>query len=158
MKPIKIKAFSLLEVLVALTISTILFGLVGSAYFIILENYHKYKFTQEVSYDTYTLHRLLFMDMDKSNYVNAMGQGHLMYINFKDTVSYEFQDELVIRKAQMEDTFFVKLDEVNFSYKNTNVSLGVVDQLSFSCANAGKSNFYFYKNYGADVLINYHEY
>lgn len=158
MKWNKLKAFSLLEVLVALTISTILFGVVGSAYFIILENYHRYKQTQEISYDTYTLHRLLFMDMDKSSSVNAVSQNNLAYFNFKDTVYYEFQDELVVRKAQMEDTFFIKLEEVNFSYKNENVNSGIIDQLSFSCTNAGQSSFCFYKNYGADVLINHHEY
>ncbi len=153
----RIKAYTILEVLVAMVIST----LVISGSFLAYDmTYKQFKHYQEVSYSTneaVTFHSVLGKDMAGSTVVRVTDKG-LECIPKGEKVSYEFKSDYVLRKvALVTDTFHVNQEDLLLTFRNVEqkVTGALVDKVTFRINLRGeKQDAVLCKHYGADGQMN----
>ena len=155
----KIKAFTLLELLVGMIISSLVIGFCFMSYFIIYKQYLNYRTTKQVISDVVLLNTVICSDFTKSNRITAVNENELIldYEN-KQVINYHFTPEFIIRKAdETTDTF--KINSSNcipvYITDMENEKLSLITVFSFDTNVFGEQeHLNFTKNYGADVIIN----
>lgn len=152
----KVKAYTVIEMLVVMLISAISIGITYTTYRIFANQYLTYKHNAEDIAQYVVLDRLLSTDFLKSDKVLKTGDGLLIQSKLKE-VHYEFREEYVLRRDQsLVDTFKVNPFHVTYWWNAQEQHLPdrLVDQLKFeSNYKEEKLEYVFFKKYGADAWM-----
>lgn len=154
----KFKAFTILEVLVALVVSSIVFGIASLSYTILFSNFVRQADKDKQIETIQRVREYINYDVFHAGKVLSTTDGmHLEFNNGRKAVDYRFAPEFIIRETmQVNDTFkLMAFDrKQNFQQKAVVEPGALLDELLFTGDLFGeKIQFHFKKIYGADVMI-----
>jgi len=153
----KLKAFTLLELVIGMIIGSLVTGFCYSAYSIVSRQYISYKKTRKEITAAMDLNTLLssdFLDAKSIRYTDNMlhiekGNG--------SSPDYLFVDSAVIRTfITRSDTFYVKPVDIKSAFFNeeNNETTWLINEFSFNGNVVDESqHFHFYKKYSAETLL-----
>lgn len=153
-----LKAFTLMEMLVAMIIGGIVVGICYFCYDVIYKQYHQYKTMNEKIVEASVLNGVLGKDFLQAKFITKEGNG-ISVVSKEPPIHYMFDQEYLVRKAdETRDTFFVASFQLQLKFQNDvqDMEEGLVDELSFTTTffeEKEESVFHFKKIYGADVLM-----
>lgn len=150
-----VKAFTLLELIVVMLISGIVFTLAGGVYLTWLKTYNKWHSKTESEQTFYLLNNRLSNEMDQC-WV-AKGVGNELFLTFKDreAVNYTFDNKMILRRCDLAtDTF--KFNIITSSFRTFEVDGDeLVDEISLSLViNIDTFNLNVNKRYSNETLFN----
>lgn len=121
-KPLKIKAFTILEVTISMAISAIVIMITYTAYQIISKGYINFNDKNDGLAMLITLDNLLKQDFIQADAVLLSSNG---FIFKKDSskVIYELGDSLIVRKSTINDSFPVKIIKRAVSFNGLPVQI-----------------------------------
>lgn len=154
----KVRAFTLLELLVGMIISSIVIGFCYMSYSIIYKQYLNYKILRKEIVETIQLNSIL-----NTGFVNAetveFNSNRLVFNSQNGSqLQYDFTNNFIIRKdREVIDTF--KLAATNVIAKDYMESeqsaMAIINDFAFDAKIAGETvHFHFTKNYSAEILVN----
>ncbi|MDF2456907.1 MAG: hypothetical protein K0R51_2900 [Cytophagaceae bacterium] len=152
----KIKAYTVIEMLVVMLISAVSIGITYTTYRIFANQYISYKRNSETIAQYVTLDRLLATDFLKADKVLKTSDGILVKMQTKE-VNYKMNEEYVLRyDHSLIDTF--RVGGVEFTYwwngEQQHLPDRLIDQLKFeSNYKEEKLEYVFLKKYGADAWM-----
>jgi prepilin-type N-terminal cleavage/methylation domain-containing protein len=150
----KLKAFTLMEMLIGLAISAILIGIVYSTYLIVGNTYSAQRAQNALVLQTDQLNTLLYNDFNQSDAVFQAAEDHLVFeqADGSPAKSYHFAETYIIRKTNelQGDTFrLAALNILSETFPNR-----LVKSLQFEVDFLGTPVLqHFSKTYSADVLM-----
>jgi Tfp pilus assembly protein PilE len=112
-KPHKIKAFTIMEVTVAMLIAAIVIGITYTAYNIISKTYGNFKKKNEDMAVLARLDQLLRRDFDRADLITESGHEMIFQKEGQPDIRYEIAPTYLVRNAISVDTFKV----VNANYQ-----------------------------------------
>ena len=152
----KIKAFTIIELVVVMILSGIIIGIVYSAYQIVNSQYGNYiKANKRITSEA-VLTMLLNKDFASAHFIKKEGERIFFFDAENKVNTYRFEDDFIIRNSNaVVDTFFIPtlniemlfLSQAQGSYN------GMIDELYFESAAVEGQIFRFKKLYAADVLM-----
>lgn len=154
----KLKAFTLMELLVGMVISSIVIAFGYSAYALIYKQYVSYKSVKTTVVETMQLHTTMSNDFNNAECI-TFGENKLKLSGSNKLLMYNFIDSLVIRGDQeMSDTFKLAANDIQttsvFNHGTNNDRL--INSLQFDVSVFdNKEHFTFTKRYTAQTLMNY---
>jgi prepilin-type N-terminal cleavage/methylation domain-containing protein len=152
----KLSAFTLIELLIGMIISSIVIGFGYAAYSLIYKQYLSYKQVKEKVVEITLFKQVLSTDMQQAAII-SFSENTLSLLNKnKNPLEYHFYDDFIVRKEkELSDTFKISASNVktNFLFQD---QLIFVNEFSFD-ANVldEKEHFTFAKNYSSETLMNY---
>ena len=162
MKAKKIRAFTLVELLVVMVISGIVIAITYQIYFIANKQFMQYKKGNEKVTQEVILRGLLNNDFFQSESVIRKSENNIEMQLADEKINYEWRDEFIIRVTNASrDTFFLPVSLVELKFRNSSqdISAGLIDALKIISENGDEEKYFcFFKEYSADVLMqNTHE-
>jgi len=151
----KLKAFTLLEMIVVMILMGLVTGIAFYAYEIISSQYYTYQQSMDHNNQLLLFEKTLMQDISKSEYLEKTTEGFQCIFPDK-SIKYDFAGDYVLRTITVPDTFFIKIENDSASFFNkTILSAGdPIQKLSFTVlVKEDTLNHVFIKTYGADVLI-----
>jgi prepilin-type N-terminal cleavage/methylation domain-containing protein len=154
----RLHAFTLLEVLIAMVISTLVIGAGFVGYEFTMKQYYAYKENAGIMNEACAFQGVLKKDISLSSSVTLADQG-INCIKKEHSIRYEFHPDFVLRITadDLKDTFRVKNDSLQFMYQHiAQTDPGKqIDYTSFRMDLQGeKQSVIIRKEYGADGIIN----
>ena len=153
----RLKAFSLIELLVALVIGGIVIGIACKMYLIANQQFRQYKKGTEKTAQEVVLKGLLHTDFFQSISVIRKSENSIEAEFSDKTINYQWSPDFVVRTDNsIKDTFFIPVDSVRMKFQNNqqDQSDELVDQLVIVSKEAEQEQeFCFFKEYSADVLM-----
>jgi prepilin-type N-terminal cleavage/methylation domain-containing protein len=151
----KLKAFTLLELIIVMVLMALVTGIAFQAYQIVSSQYHSYQQNVYRDNELMLFENTLQRDFSSSAYVKKTETG-IQCIRPDKTVEYTFAGDYVLRTIDIPDTFHIHAahDSTSF-YAKGNLSQGdFVQKLGFT-VNVKEEllPYLFVKEYGADVLM-----
>ena len=155
----KIKAFTLLELLIGMIISTLVVGFSVMSYFIIYEQYLNYKSVKHTISDVMLMNMVIASDFTNAQTISDVDDNELIFNDDNDTlIHYHFSPEFITRQEnEIIDTFKIAVNNrlPVFLLEKDNEPTNLVSAFSFDAKVLGETeHFNFTKNYAADVIIN----
>jgi hypothetical protein len=153
-----LQAFTLMEVLISMVLSSLLIFLIFSGYTFFNTQFFNYRgkiagTTEQLTYvsvienDVYNAAKVIYKDENNFSCIRLNKPG----------INYFIYDEFTVRDNSIKpDTFYVKSDEIIFKFNNTKQSFedSLIDEISFKVTVLNnKQQINIRKKYGADVLI-----
>jgi hypothetical protein len=152
----RIKAYSIIELIVVMLISSIVIATAYQGYLLFFRQYLGFSERSAKIARVSLVDRLLLSDFENS--FDVRKQGYCIYCRYPShLVRYEFFSGGIIRlQDAVRDTFFMKMQHPQVTFRNLTANEGsLVDRISFSIEREKDSiNFSYEKKYGADVLMN----
>ena len=152
----RLKAFTILEVMVTMVISTIVIGGGFSAYEMSVKQYKLYEHISSVMNEVSSFHSVFERDIADSKTVLARDR-IIECIQKGKTVWYEFRGDYILRNlTSTRDTFHVENDSLLLSFKNREQASigGLVDRVKIRINLKGeKQVIIITKLYGADCIM-----
>ena len=154
----KIRAFTLLELLIGMIISSIVIGFCYMSYSIIYKQYRSYKILKLEMVETIQFNSILNSDFIKAETVVFEGNKLIFNSANRSALYYDFMDNFILRKdGEVTDTF--KLSAINvlpgYLAKTVQSTTSIVNNFSFDAKVLGETeHFHFTKNYSAETMIN----
>jgi len=156
----RIKSYTIIEMLVVMLISALSIGITYTCYILVTKQYLSYKKNSDELAQVFLMDKLLTRDIAGSKKIERTSEGLQCYFQ-REIISYEFTDSYVLRHAAIVDTFHISIpEETSFKWfdKIENIPGNLVDEVSFAATyKEEKINFYYKKQYGADVLMTMEE-
>ncbi len=153
---IKLKAYTVMEVIVVMIISAIVISICYTSFDIISSQYRTYKEHNEKVNRSLLLDVLLNKDFNACEAVKITDEGFECAYRGKK-IYYEISETKLIRmEEQVTDTFAVSSGTITFGFLGKEVSTpgAFVSSLSFTTLEKEMEQHYFYsKEYGADFLM-----
>jgi len=157
----KVRAFTIMELTVAMLISAIVISITYTAYLIVSKSYKSFSGKNEKMAAVLKLDELLKKDFLRSERVEKDTSGIDIYYP-KRTVKYKFDSASVIRLAGRTDTFRVKTDSISTLFEGKEVQLlgdsaenNRIDELTLPVILQNqKLTYYYHKVYSSENLIN----
>lgn len=154
----KLKAFTLMELLIGMIVSAIVISFCYLSYAMIYKQFVSYRTVKQELVEALEFHSVLnrdFVDAQKATFRET----ELTLISYKNrNVIYNFEAEFVLRKTgEVVDTFFLEPTNISTDFLMTenNFSKPVV-QFSFDALVLGEQeHFLFNKRYDAEMIVNY---
>ena len=154
----KIKAFTILELVVVMILTSIIVGIVYSAYEVVGNQYNSYRKINTQNKQVALLNMLLNKDFTTSHFIKCGEDKLLFYDKENKITSYDFGEQDITRNNNaFTDTFFIPSLNVEMKFLNQmqQVQNNLVDELYFESLIFNQQQaFHFKKQYAADVLIN----
>lgn len=159
----KLKAFTVLELIVSMAISTMLIGTCFLAYQIIINQFTNYKITSQRTQDIVLCNYLLTRDINMAGSISQPEQGVFRLENGKTIITYTFELGYILRaKENSIDTFHLKtvdLETKEVTLLNSGGMQNLVTDMQFSLADEQEIfNLHFRKEYSPHILINAEDY
>lgn len=149
----KIKAFTLMELMIGMIIGSIVVGFCYSGYRVILKQYYDYKKTKSEVNETMQLATTLATDFAASE---AIVYKDNMLIMSQDSAKkeYEFSERYIIRSInEIKDTFHFAPKELVPVFMD-NTTDNIIKDISFKAEIMGEvETFYYTKSYSAEFLM-----
>jgi type II secretory pathway component PulJ len=117
----KVKAFTIMEITVAMLLAAIVIGITYAAYSIISQSYMAYHNKNEDMEGLVRLDELLRRDFSHADTISKVENGILCKID-TESISYEFQPDYVVRHSTIIDTFKLKTSGINTLFENQPVA------------------------------------
>jgi prepilin-type N-terminal cleavage/methylation domain-containing protein len=152
----RLKGYTILEILMAMIISSIVLISAYSGMEKISFLYKNFRIKNEIINEVTLLNRILMHDISKSSYISE-GNNSINCIYFDKKIEYIFNDNCVIRKSPLADTFNIPTSDMTLSFvkDGSGEATLFVNELNFVRTDKDeKYTLHYYKNYGADALIN----
>lgn len=152
----KIKAYSLVELLVVMVIGSITIAVAYQGYILFYKQYLSFKISSGKNAEVSTLETLLLSDMEDSKEVKKSGNGIVCFYKDKQ-ILYSWSEDFITRKQfSVIDTFKLKNVDLKIKFNSKDgIENTIIDELQFNWVNESEQfPFIFHKQYGADVLIN----
>jgi len=156
----RIRAFTIIEVTIAMLISAMVIGITYSIFLIVSRSYQSFNTKNDTMAVVLKLDELLRKDFDRSLAVWKDTSGiEIQYPG--NRVRYKFDTAYVVRIGVRTDTFKVKTDTVNISFENQPIDelkiikeQNRIDQLDVSLLfQKGKITYHYHKVYSSANLI-----
>ncbi len=149
----KIPAFTLTELLVVLTISSLVIGLA----YALLAIFNKNLLNIENNYARTTNHRLFEeqINIDFNSYGElwySQKEKRMIFRSPIDSITYRFEDEVIFRST---DTIYPSNSKLNLYYLGTEVSSGRVDAIKFWTDPEKDQYFFVSKRNDVSELLDY---
>lgn len=151
----KLKAFTLMELLIGMIVSAIVISFCYLSYGMIYKQFINYKTIKQELVETMQFHSVLSRDFADAQKV-LFKENELTLVNNKN-VNYNFETEFVLRKTgEAVDTFFLKPVNIFADHLVTESDLSKpVVQFSFDALVFGEQeHFLFSKRYDAEMMVN----
>ena len=153
-----LKAFTLIEMVVVMLLSSVVMGIVVSSYQIINKQLLFFRKGSSELLEQARLKTLIGKDFIKSDKIYSISNG-INCINGTDTIAYSFNENEIIRSFQtVLDTFHINVTEsiIILLYDWDATKYPLISDLILSVTHKKKErNFHYNKTYGADVLMAY---
>jgi type II secretory pathway component PulJ len=157
----RVKAFTIMEITVAMLISALVIGLAYTCFTIIYQQYHIYNSKQTELMEVDQLNKVLQSDFDKAEMI-MQDNDDIVIKNKNGQLSYRIMPAYVLRIANATDTFKVSMQDVTRYFEGkplTNQSDlpegNRMDELSFTIIyHNEKIPYYYIKQYSSQNLIN----
>lgn len=154
----KIRAFTLLELLIGMIISSIVIGFCYMSYSIIYKQYMSYKILKLEIVETIQFNSILNADFISAETI--LFDENILILNStnRSQLQYDFNDNNILRKdGEVTDTF--KLFPTNilpqYLIESEQSISSIVNDFSFDSNVLGEpEHFHFTKNYSAETMIN----
>jgi prepilin-type N-terminal cleavage/methylation domain-containing protein len=117
----KVKAFTIMEMTIAMLISAIVIGITYSAYTIISRSYTIYQTKNDGLALLSRIDQLLVKDFAHAEMISKTLDG-LLLTSRLDTVAYVFAPDFIVRKGAVIDTFKVQTSGLSTLFENQPVS------------------------------------
>lgn len=130
----KIKAYTLLEVTIAMLLSAICIAICYSAYDIVGKYYASFQQKNQTADVVLSLRHVMQRDFLKSNTVLKSEEGVELQLDDSSKIYYIFNSDAILRKMNEAhtDTFKLKSNEVNFFFEGHEViEPDTIDELRF---------------------------
>lgn len=152
----KLPAFTLMELLVGMIISSIVIGFGYGTYALVYKQYLSYKTVKKEIVEAMQLNSILNSDFAAAE--NILFNENKLTIDKKDNIylQYDFNDSIVLRKEnEITDTFKIVPVAITASFIFPEQK-AVVSTFSFQAKLLDETEgFVFTKNYSAETLMNY---
>ena len=161
MKRGKVKAFTIMELTIAMLISAIAIGITYSIFLIVSHSYQSYLTKTAQVATAQRLDAVLQRDFDRGALILKDTSGVRIQLP-SGQVKYQFDTAFVIRKTATNDTFKVKTDSVTFSFEGKELTANgeagaqnPLDELYLSVIlEKQKITYHYHKVYSSANLIN----
>jgi prepilin-type N-terminal cleavage/methylation domain-containing protein len=152
----KLPAFTLIELLIGMIISSIVIGFGYAAYSLIYKQYLAYKHVKEKVVEITLLNHVLSTDMLNAEIISFNENTLSLVGTNQNSLQYLFQDTLIVRtENELTDTFNISALNVKTDFLFPDQAI-FVKQFSFDADALGeKEHFTFTKNYSSETLMNY---
>lgn len=155
----KIKAFTLMELLIGMIISAIVIAFCYSAYFIVSERLTSYRTSKAEINETMTLRALLYNELESCEFATYDSSSHkISFKKYNGSSEYTFSETCILRKVnEVLDTFKIKSTDLLIEYPQERKGYASVfiGKISFKAKVLDENyDFSFYKNYSSEVLVN----
>lgn len=152
----QVKAFTILELLVALAISGIVISIAGMAFSLTTKQFNDYRITSNTIAKAFSLDARLKTDLFNSVNISRNQSTIDIERSNRPGVTYSFHEQFVLRvEDERVDTFRIALTDISFFFKNEAVDEGTIDELRFNAVVLGDpETFRYYRRYGAERVIN----
>jgi Tfp pilus assembly protein PilW len=152
----KIRAYTILEVLVVMVIGMIVVSISYTAFFIVNTQYKNFQSRNEKVRSVSLLNFLLTRDFSEANTITSISNG--VRCNMRDKiVEYDLVVDFVVRtESQVSDTFNIKVSNLYKTFDELEITENghLIETLTFESSEAGLKNHFIYtKTYGSDRLI-----
>ena len=147
----KLKSFTLIEMVVALALSAIVVGIVYLIYTIVGGQFKQQKEQNKLVYDHYLLHSLLTHDLDNSESIHMNSPGMIQLQMTDQRIAYAFDEGFITRQTALaSDTFLISMHSVDVK----KIDHQLISSLYLETTFMGESMRFFYKkNYAANTLM-----
>jgi len=156
----RVKAYTLMEITVAMLVSAIVISITYSAYSIVSRSYIAYKTKNDRLAVLERLDELLKRDFSHADSILKTDNGILVFSS-GDSINYELDTAFVTRVSTIIDTFKVKTTDAVTSFENTPVTVSSpdkkqnrIDDLDFTLLFENeKIPYHYHKDYSSANLI-----
>jgi hypothetical protein len=152
----KLKALSLIELILGMVLSSIVVAFCYSGYSLIFERFMQFKKTKAKVNEIMQMNTTLLSDFSRANSI-MYNNNQLSASCDSATFQYEFNEEYVLRKMnEVVDTFFLVPRDIKVKLLNEEPveESGLLKEFSFDAEVFGKNEtFQYLKIYSAEVLI-----
>lgn len=152
-----IKAFTLMELLVAMLISSIVISISYISYDIIYKQYFSYKENNQSITQTALINSLINRDIFEAEFMQANDKEIVLTYRNKSALYYIFDTPYLIRKTETsKDTFELDIENIHFKFQGEErqMKYSLIDEFYFEAPFLEKKEYFRYKKlYGADVLM-----
>lgn len=164
--PHKVKAYTILEVVIAMLVSVVVIFITYTAYSIVSRSYGNFRSKNEDMAILARLDQLLLRDFERAEVINGSGNQVSMTRDNGRMVSYEFANGYVVRTDQIVDTFKVSTEKYQTLFEGKPLGDGEeldvknkesdrLDELSFAVTYKNETiPYHYYKRYSSLNLIN----
>lgn len=154
----KLPAFTLVELLIGMIVSTIVIGACYVSYSFIYEQYESYRSIKNKTVEAMQLNSIVSVDFMDSELITYK-ENVLTLKNNNGLLQYEFVDTLIFRRTnEVIDTFRLSPIDIQAKsiIKNQEKETAVINSLSFDAQVLGETeHFSFTKEYSAETLMSY---
>lgn len=151
----KLKGFSILELMVAIILSGMVIGTAYSVYtFTHQQLYHFSSIKTEIR-NYYEFSEVLNRDVENASKIIKRNEYEIELQQLGRNVTYEFKNDFVLRYHQNNlDTFFFAINQLELNVLNEIKEELLVDYIRLNIADEGKNKtLSIYKNYGAIIYF-----
>lgn len=159
----RLKAFTILELIVAMAISSLLIGMCFIAYQIIIVQFSNYKTNNQRIQDMTLCNYLLTRDVSSANTISQPQQGIFEFESHNEVLTYAFETDYIVRTNEGgADTFYLKpldLETKQLRLFNRTGLQDLVTDIQVSLSQEQETfNLHFHKEYSPHILINAEDY
>jgi len=156
-----VKAFTLMEVTIAMLISAVVIGITYTSYSIVVKYYVAYAKKNTEIIGLTTIDHLLRRDFERADSIRN-DTGGIAFSVGGQLVKYEFDTNFIVRKAAGIDTFKVETKALNLFFEGVPVTEDEaagerkpVDELSFTLLyEKAEIPYHYRKKYSSENLLN----
>lgn len=153
----KIPAFTIIELMVTMLISSIAIGIMYTGYDIVSKQYVTYKKNNEIIAETLYLNALMNNDFGNARDVKRNEDGFELVDYANRLTIYELSEEFIVREVSFSiDTFHIPVQHIAFSMLGNEVlnESTLIDEVSFDITvNKETHSFHYKKQYDAAFLM-----
>ncbi|MBI4646419.1 MAG: prepilin-type N-terminal cleavage/methylation domain-containing protein [Bacteroidia bacterium] len=149
----KHKAFTIIELLVAMLISSIVITASIGIYLTLKELSFRYNEQYRNNAAIINLAGLIKADIDNACFIREGFGGIYLDMNNENRIYYSFEDSRIVRKINFQlDTFYLK--NRNIEVENLEAGSGLIENIKFEILYGDSAlRFYFHKEYMPDILF-----
>lgn len=156
----ELKAFTIMETVVAMLLSAIAIGLTYTIYSIFTQTYSAYTHKNQLLAIPVRVEQLLSRDFDKASNISRSDSG-IVFASDQQPVSYQFSSDYIVRNQLVSDTFKVKVEQFSSFFEKSTVietdsvsNKNRVDELQIKLSIENQPiTYHFFKQYSSANLI-----
>lgn len=153
----QISAFTLLELLIGMILSSIVIGFCYTGYSIIHKQYLNYNTIKRQNTSAIQLNSILNTDFINAESIMYGTDKLILNSDNKVQLQYEFKQDYILRSANgLTDTFIFSPVNIKPEYlkESTSLPLAIINEFSFDAVILGElEHFHFVKEYSAETMI-----
>lgn len=151
----KLKAFTLFELVVSLTVSAILIGIVYTSMGLIQRRFDNNKTKMDRIYDDKLMLSIINRDLEKSPWITVSSQSIICHLDSIRKIQYYLTDSNLVRNdSNVYDTLSNHVSHIRHWYQsNEKIDSSIADKITLELTD--NRIYSFEKWYSADILIHF---